>query len=88
MFVAAVLDLGYEIFVIYIISFDSPDNNKENNIYLFYKVQIIILIANEALTSILIKYSNFSNIFSLKLALPFFKYIRINDYTIKLINKQ
>ena len=49
-------------------------------------MQIAVLIANEAPTLILIEYSNFTDIFSLKLALKLPKQIKINDYTIKLVD--
>ena len=34
------------------------------------------------------KYINFTNVFFLKLALKFFKYININNYAIKLVNNE
>lgn len=43
---------------------------------------------NKAFNSIFIAYSNFANIFYSKLAFELIKYIKNNNYIIKLVNKQ
>ena len=48
------------------------------------KIQVEALLYNKVSIIILIKYSNYSNIFLIKNIIDFFEYIKINDYIIKL----
>ncbi len=52
------------------------------------KAQIAHLKADEALSKVSSKYADFADVFSLKLALEFLEYTKINNYTIKLIDNQ
>ena len=85
-FIAAVLDLEHETFIVNIASLESPSQAQESNIYPSCRTQIAALVANEAPTSIPTKYSNFANVFSPKLALELLEHIRINDHAIELVN--
>ena len=46
--------------------------------------QIRALLSNKAFTKVLVKYSNYSNIFSMKNVAKLLENIRVNKYTIKL----
>ena len=48
------------------------------------QAQVKALIFDEALTAILIEYSNYSNVFSAKIIVKLSKHIGTNDHTIKL----
>ena len=50
------------------------------------KVQIAHLKADEALTKVPSKYTNFADVFSLKLAVELLEHTRINDHAIKLVD--
>ena len=76
------LDLGYETFVVYVVSL----NSTSFDIYSSHWPQILILIFGKALTKVHDKYVNFANVFSLYLTSKFPKYIRMNDYAIKLVD--
>lgn len=75
-----------DIFIVFVCFFDSPNNDKKYDVYLFYKTLIVLLVANKASASIFIKYIDFTNIFISKLTFKIFKYIKINNYITKLIN--
>ena len=62
-FVVTALDLGYETFVIHVAFLESPSNNQEGDVHLSCRVQIAVLVANEALISIFTEYSDFADIF-------------------------
>ena len=49
-------------------------------------MQIVALIVNEASISMPTEYSNFADVFSLKLASELFKYTEINNNAIELVN--
>ena len=83
-FAAVTLDPGYEIFVIYVASFKSLSNIREGDIHLFCRALIAALVANKAPTSIPTEYSDFSDVFSPKLASELSEYTGINDHTIGL----
>ena len=83
-FAAAVFDLGHETFVIYVAFLESP--SQEGDVHLFCRAQIAALVANEAPTSILTKYSDFADVFSPELASELPEYTRINDHAIKLVD--
>ncbi len=86
-FVVVALDLSYEIFVIHIISF-IINANIGAKVYLLKKAWIIHLKVNETLIKVFNKYTNFADVFSLKLAIKPLKNISINNYTIKLVDDQ
>ena len=67
-FTAALLDPGYETFVVYIASLENSSSIQEGDVHLSRRVQKAILVANKAPTSISTKYSDFADIFSLELA--------------------
>ena len=52
------------------------------------KAQIEHLKVNKALTNVFNKYADFVDIFSAKLAVEFFKHMRIKDYAIKWMDNQ
>lgn len=54
----------------------------------YHKVQLASLLADKAPTILLLKYSKFANIFSLKSVAKVFKYIGINNYAINLVEDQ
>lgn len=85
MFEVVILNLKDKTFIVYVISFTSF-NIHNSNIHHFYKAQIISLKVNKTFTAIFSKYVNFVDIFSLDLIVKFSKYIKINDYTINLID--
>ena len=64
----------------------NTNNNQQDYVYLFCKVQIAVLVANEALNSISIEYSDFANVLSLELALELFEDTRINNHAIELVD--
>ena len=84
-FAAVIVDLEHEIFVVYITSFSFLLLNNAD-IYPFYRLQIVSLIAKKALIKISIKYTNFANMFFLDLISKFPKHTEINNDAIKLIN--
>lgn len=79
-FIAIVLDLEYNIFKVYVAAFSIDLNNK---IHLSIKVQIVYLKADKDPTKFPSKYTNFVDIFLIKLTTEFFKYININNYIIE-----
>ncbi len=85
MFVVATLDLNYKAFVVHIvtlnISFDVSDK-----VYPLKKAQIAHIKADEALIKVFSKYTNFANVFLLKLAIKPPKYTGINNHVIKLVD--
>ena len=94
-FVAVVLGLEYEIFIVYIASLsftplvtflDSILLNAD--VHPFYRPQISGLIAKKASTKIHDKYVNFADVFSLDLASKLRKHTGINNYAIKLVDGQ
>ena len=52
------------------------------------KAQIAHLKVDEAFTKVLSKYTDFADVFSSKLVVKLPKYIKINNYTIKLVDDQ
>ena len=60
-FAATALDSGHETFIIHIASLEC--SNQKDGIYSSYIAQIAALVANEAFTSISIKYSKFVDVF-------------------------
>lgn len=81
-FIAAIFNLDDETFIVYI---TFPANS---NIYLFYKVWIVLLKVDKAPTIILLGYIDFVNIMSLDLVTKLPKYTKINNYTINLIDQK
>lgn len=81
-FIAIAFDLKNEIFIVYVVFLISF------NIHLFHKAQITLLKAGKSLIVILLKYVNFANIFSSELIAQLSEYIKINDYTINLIDSK
>ena len=82
-FVALALDPEHETFIVHITSFSSTLLNVD--IYLFYRPQIVNLIAKKVFTKVFIKYTNFANIFSSNLASKLLKHIEINNHAIELV---
>ena len=85
-FAAAAFDSGHETFIIHVVFLRSLSSTQESDIHHSRRTQIAALVANEALTSISTKYSDFADVFSLELALKLSEYIGINDYTIELVD--
>ena len=82
-FAAAAFDLEYEVFAIHVaaLSIDSGDKIHPSK-----KAQIAYLKANETPMEVPSEYADFPNVFLPKLAAKLSKYIRINDYTIELVD--
>ena len=72
-FVTAALDPKYEIFIVYIVSFCffASLSSSLLDVHLFYRAQIVDLIAKKALTNIFNKYVDFADVFSSNLASKF-----------------
>lgn len=79
-FVATVLDLDNETFIVYIAFFASSNQSIDN--HFFYRVQIASLIVDEIAIVVLFKYADFVNIFSLDFVVKFLKYMKINSHPI------
>lgn len=84
-FATTILNLEYEIFVVYIISLYFTVLT-DINIHPFHKLQIASLIAKKTLIKVFVKYAEFVNIFFLDLASKLPEYIKINNHAIKLVN--
>ena len=87
-FAAAVLDLEYETYVVYVVSVSSNtlSSSPPLNIYSLKKPQISGLIAKETPTMVFIEYLDFANVFFLDLAFKFPEHTGINDHTIELVD--
>ena len=83
-FAAAILDAGYETFVVYVASLESL--SPEDDVYPSCKAQIAALVANEAFTSISTEYSDFADFFCPKLVIELPEHTGIYDHTIKLVD--
>lgn len=57
-----------------------------SKVHPFYKVYIACLQVNEALTTVFLEYSDFADIFSLKLTTKQPEHTKIKDHVIDLIN--
>ena len=86
-FAVAALNLEHKNFIIYITSFNSPNNDQKSDVHMFCKIQIAALVINKTSNSIFIEYFDFIDVFSSKLTLTLPKYYKINDYAIKLIDE-
>lgn len=82
-FIVVAFNLDNEIFVVYIIFFTNLDP-----IYPFCRTYIVFLKADKALLTILSRYINFANVFSMVLIAKLSEYIKINNYIIKLLNSK
>ena len=89
-FAATALDSEHETYVVHVgsVSFDAPPSSSSLDVHLFQRPQTSDLIAKEAPTKILVKYSDFADVFSLDLAFKLPKHTGINDYAIELIKGQ
>ena len=83
-FVSTILDLEHETFVVYVVSLSST--LLVINVHPFCKSQIAGLIAKKVLIKVFVKYANFADIFSLDFTPKLFKYTKINNHAIKLVN--
>lgn len=83
-FTIIALNLEHKTFIIHIIflSFILLDAS----VYLSYRPQIASLITEKAIIKILTKYADFGDKFFLDLVFELFKYTRINNHTIELVN--
>lgn len=80
-FTSTIPDLENKIFVLYVAFFISFDIN----IYLFYRVQVALLIYNKASIAASFEYVDFADIFSSNFIAKLLEYIGINNYLINLI---
>lgn len=71
------------VYVIYIAVFNIGSNL---GVYLLRKTQIAYLKVHKAFKKVFNKYTNFIDVFSLKLTIKILKYININNYIIELID--
>ena len=89
-FTVATLDLESKTFIIYVVSLSSNTllsfSPLELDIHPSCRPQVFGLIAKEAPTKIPAKYLDFADVFFPDLASKLSKYIKINNYAIKLIN--
>ena len=91
-FASTTLDPESETFVIHVASLSSTvspiSSPFELNIYPFHRPQVSDLITKEALIKVPTNYLDFADVFSPDLASKLPKYIRINNYAIKLVDGQ
>ena len=89
-FAAAAFDPEHKTYVVYVRSVCSnvSPSSSPLNVYLSQRPQIFGLIAKEASTKVLAKYSNFADNFSLDLASELPKHTKINDHAIELVDGQ
>lgn len=78
--ITATIEPEYKIFIAYLTSIIIS-----NQIYFFYRVQIALFKVNKITIIVLLEYSNFAGIFSLKLIAKLLKYIESDNLSIKLI---
>lgn len=83
-FVATALDKSKKTFLVYVAILISFNKGSRILIYLSQVAQIASLLADEALTQVFTKYSDYANVFSLEAIVKLLKHISINDYTIDL----
>lgn len=82
-FIAIALDPEDKTFIIYLASLTNSD------IHFSHEAQIALLKINETFITVFLKYSNFTDVFSPKLAVKLPEYTNINNHIIDLIdNKQ
>lgn len=79
-FVKTALDSEDKTFVVYVASI-----SQNSNVYSFYKTQIAFWKADKALTFVLFKYADFTNVFFENLIAKLPEYTEINNYVIDLI---
>ena len=82
-FATVTLDLEHKAFIIYIATLSVKSGNEMHPLK---KTQIAYLKIDEASSKVPCKYADFADVFLLKLATEFPKYIRINNPTIKLVD--
>ena len=84
-FTTAALDLEHEVFVVHVaaLSVDSGDE-----VYPFKRAQIAHLKVDEASSKVPSKYADFANVFSPKLVTELPEHMKINDYSIELVDNQ
>lgn len=80
-FIAVIFYLEDETFVVHVASIVSLKPT-----HLFQRAQLVSLKANEALIIVVLKYTDFANIFSPVLAAELPEYTGINEYVIKLLD--
>ena len=85
-FAAAILDPGYETFVVHIASLESLSSTQEGDVHPSYRAQIAALVANKASTWIPTEYSDFADVFSPELASELSENTGINNHAIKLVD--
>ena len=83
MFVGVALNPEYKTFIVHIAALSVDSNNRMHPLK---RAQMAHLKADKAFSKVSSKYTNFANIFLLKLAVELPKHIRINNHTIKLVN--
>ena len=82
-FVAVALNPEYKAFIIHVTALTiDPDNEVHPS----KRIQIAYLKADKSLTKVLSEYTDFADVFSLKLAIELLEYMGINDHTIKLVD--
>ena len=89
-FAATALDPEHKIYILYVgsVSSNMLPRLSSFDVHPFRKPQIASLIFKKALTKILVKYSEFADLFSLDLASELLEYTGISNHTIKLVNGQ
>lgn len=80
MFTIAAFDLEHKTFIIYVAAFSIDSNN------MIHPLRMVYLKADELLTKVPNRYTDFADVLLLKLVIELPKYIRINNHAIKLIN--
>ncbi len=84
-FTTAVLNLDYEVFVIYIAALNISSDTGDK-MHLLWKAQIVYLKADKASIKVFCKYIDFINIFLSKLVMKLSKYTSINHHAIELVD--
>ena len=87
-FVAVMLDLEHEIFVVHVVSLSSITsfNSFLLNVHLFCRLHIANLIVEKAFTIVPNKYVDFVNVFFLDFVSKLFKHTEINNHSIELLD--
>ena len=82
-FIVTIVDLEYEIFVVYIAALNVDLGDKMHPLK---KAQIAYLKADKASIKVPNKYADFVDVFLPKLAIELLEYTRINNHAIKLVD--
>ena len=88
-FAATAIDPEHKTYIVYVGSVSSDVSSSSLlDVHPSHRLQVSGLIAEEALTKVLVKYLDLADVFSLDLASELPEYTRINDHAIELVDGQ